>query len=300
MIRTRAPQTGFNGQLHEPVTAWQLLGNGYRAYNPVLMRFHRPDDLSPFERGGINTYAYCGDDPLNRMDPSGHFAIPWGWIAVGGGTALAAGAAAVAVVANDKAVKGVMATLAAISVIAAGVAFVGATSTGETILKRMIGRRAPRRIDSTPTAPPSTPPLLSKISRPSVPPPPPPQTPRSPVTGAAGRMPSKQPVARTESASSMDSILARHTAPTQRSKMQDDLLSNNVYSKRSIRRMERRNRELRGNDSISSASSTSSLSDFWNRSQGISRWKVRSADSTAKCMKPVARWGQFGLETAGM
>ncbi|KPZ24850.1 Uncharacterized protein ALO40_05063, partial [Pseudomonas syringae pv. viburni] len=29
---------GFNGELHEPLTEWQLLGNGYRAYNPVLMR----------------------------------------------------------------------------------------------------------------------------------------------------------------------------------------------------------------------------------------------------------------------
>jgi RHS repeat-associated protein len=74
MNRKRAPQTGFNGQLHEPATAWQLLGNGYRAYNPALMRFHHPDDLSPFERGGINTYAYCSGDPINLADPTGHIA----------------------------------------------------------------------------------------------------------------------------------------------------------------------------------------------------------------------------------
>ncbi|WP_313739654.1 RHS repeat-associated core domain-containing protein [Pseudomonas sp.] len=49
-----------------------LLGNGYRAYNPGLMRFHSADGLSPFEQGGINAYAYCSNDPINRIDPDGH------------------------------------------------------------------------------------------------------------------------------------------------------------------------------------------------------------------------------------
>ncbi len=62
---------GFNGQLHEPFGAWQALGNGRRIHNPVLMRFHSPDELSPFARGGINAYAYCGCEPVNRTDPSG-------------------------------------------------------------------------------------------------------------------------------------------------------------------------------------------------------------------------------------
>ncbi|WNW10754.1 RHS repeat-associated core domain-containing protein [Pseudomonas sp. DTU_2021_1001937_2_SI_NGA_ILE_001] len=63
---------GFNGWLHEPGLAWQLLGHGYRAYNPALMRFHSPDNQSPFAQGGLNAYAYCRGDPLNRTDPSGH------------------------------------------------------------------------------------------------------------------------------------------------------------------------------------------------------------------------------------
>ncbi|WP_295474926.1 RHS repeat-associated core domain-containing protein [uncultured Pseudomonas sp.] len=63
---------GFNGELHEPGLAWQLLGHGYRAYNPALMRFHSPDNRSPFAEGGLNAYAYCRGDPLNRTDPSGH------------------------------------------------------------------------------------------------------------------------------------------------------------------------------------------------------------------------------------
>ncbi|RML44245.1 YD repeat protein [Pseudomonas syringae pv. ribicola] len=63
---------GFNGELHESETGWQLLGNGYRAYNPVLMRFHSPDSLSPFGEGGLNAYVYGEGDSVNGVDPTGH------------------------------------------------------------------------------------------------------------------------------------------------------------------------------------------------------------------------------------
>ncbi|NLA01594.1 hypothetical protein GTA07_14335 [Rhodococcus hoagii] len=39
---------------------------------PTLMRFSAPDSLSPFNEGGLNAYAYCGCDPINHEDPSGH------------------------------------------------------------------------------------------------------------------------------------------------------------------------------------------------------------------------------------
>ncbi|MNV47584.1 hypothetical protein D3C71_1394570 [compost metagenome] len=64
---------GFNDERPDPVTGCYLLGNGYRAFNPVLMRFNSPDSWSPFGRGGLNTYAYCVGDPVNRQDSSGHF-----------------------------------------------------------------------------------------------------------------------------------------------------------------------------------------------------------------------------------
>lgn len=66
---------GFNGERIDTLTGHYLLGNGYRAFNPVLMRFNSPDDLSPFDRGGINSYTYCSNDPINKKDPSGYFSI---------------------------------------------------------------------------------------------------------------------------------------------------------------------------------------------------------------------------------
>ncbi|MFQ6554968.1 RHS repeat-associated core domain-containing protein [Pseudomonas sp. Lb2C1-1] len=67
---------GFNGERPDPVTGHYLLGNGYRAFNPVLMRFNSPDSWSPFGKGGLNAYAYCAGDPISRKDPTGHNLIP--------------------------------------------------------------------------------------------------------------------------------------------------------------------------------------------------------------------------------
>jgi RHS repeat-associated protein len=69
---------GFNGQRPDPVSGHSHLGNGYRAYTPVLGRFTAPDSMSPFGAGGINPYAYCIGDPVNRADPSGHFSLGQG------------------------------------------------------------------------------------------------------------------------------------------------------------------------------------------------------------------------------
>ncbi|NAT25928.1 RHS repeat-associated core domain-containing protein [Pseudomonas syringae] len=63
---------GFNGEVRETAIGWYLLGNGYRAYNPSLMRFHSPDFLSPFAEGGVNPYTYCLGNPIALRDPTGH------------------------------------------------------------------------------------------------------------------------------------------------------------------------------------------------------------------------------------
>ncbi|ATP43974.1 hypothetical protein CR511_07880 [Pseudomonas putida] len=63
---------GFNGERLAVELASYLLGNGYRAFSTVLMRFQSPDSFSPFGEGGFNSYAYCSNEPVKRCDPSGH------------------------------------------------------------------------------------------------------------------------------------------------------------------------------------------------------------------------------------
>lgn len=61
----------FNGEFQEALSGFYPLGNGHRIYRPTLMRFCSPDNLSPFDKGGMNSYAYCGGDPVNYYDASG-------------------------------------------------------------------------------------------------------------------------------------------------------------------------------------------------------------------------------------
>ena len=76
---------GFAGERREQQVGCYLLGS-YRAYNPVLMRFNSPDAFSPFGEGGLNPYAYCAGDPVNRLDPQG--TAWWNWAIAIAGTAI--------------------------------------------------------------------------------------------------------------------------------------------------------------------------------------------------------------------
>lgn len=66
---------GFNGEYRDVENDQYPLGQGYRSYDPTSMRFHAPDDWSPFGRGGPNAYGYGKGDPVNWQDPSGHMAV---------------------------------------------------------------------------------------------------------------------------------------------------------------------------------------------------------------------------------
>jgi RHS repeat-associated protein len=71
-----AGRPGFNGEVLDGPTRNYMSGNGYRAYSPAMMRFCRPDDQSPFGKGGLNAYGYCLADPINLRDPDGHVPLP--------------------------------------------------------------------------------------------------------------------------------------------------------------------------------------------------------------------------------
>ncbi|MCY1415990.1 RHS repeat-associated core domain protein [compost metagenome] len=65
----------LNGEVREEALGWYLLGSGYRAYNPQLMRFHSPDSLAP-EEAGLNPYLYALGNPVRWRDPTGHKVSP--------------------------------------------------------------------------------------------------------------------------------------------------------------------------------------------------------------------------------
>lgn len=72
-----AARTAFCGERPEPGVGWYLLGA--RPYVPPLRRFTAPDPFSPFDDGGWNRQAYCGGDPIHRVDPTGN--TWWDWLA---------------------------------------------------------------------------------------------------------------------------------------------------------------------------------------------------------------------------
>ena len=54
-----------------------------RYYSPIYYRFISIDDIDYLKSesiNGINLYAYCGNDPINYTDPSGHMAGWLGWV----------------------------------------------------------------------------------------------------------------------------------------------------------------------------------------------------------------------------
>ena len=59
---------GFGGGLCDPETG--LVRFGARDYDPVVGRWTSKDPIR-FDGGQTNIYVYGGNDPVNRLDPSG-------------------------------------------------------------------------------------------------------------------------------------------------------------------------------------------------------------------------------------
>ena len=66
----------YKGYYYDAETNLYFLNTRY--YSPELCRFISPDSVDYLDSdsiNGLNLYAYCGNDPVNMVDPSGHFAI---------------------------------------------------------------------------------------------------------------------------------------------------------------------------------------------------------------------------------
>ncbi|WP_306579763.1 RHS repeat-associated core domain-containing protein [Pseudomonas sp.] len=74
-VQKKLAMIAFTGEWRDTQTGCYPLGNGHRLFSPSLRRLTEPDVLSPFGKGGLNAYAYCGNDPVNRVDPSGGIAV---------------------------------------------------------------------------------------------------------------------------------------------------------------------------------------------------------------------------------
>lgn len=73
----------FTGQRLDSSTGFYYYGARY--YDPELGRFIQPDTIiaQPFDPQGLNRYAYCRNNPINYVDPTGHkniFAQFWDWL----------------------------------------------------------------------------------------------------------------------------------------------------------------------------------------------------------------------------
>ncbi len=111
----------YRGYVYDQETGFYYLQSRY--YDPTVGRFINADSYATTGQGiiGHNMFAYCEDNPVNKLDPAGHVAVPIAvaaansWNPAGWGVLLLLiGALAVDALANGK-TAGAMSKLPAIS-----------------------------------------------------------------------------------------------------------------------------------------------------------------------------------------
>ena len=68
----------FSVFIIKPIITDVLFWLSSRYYSPELCRFISPDSvdyLEPESINGLNLYARCGNDSVNKYNPTGHFGI---------------------------------------------------------------------------------------------------------------------------------------------------------------------------------------------------------------------------------
>lgn len=129
--------TGYAGEVNEVTLGWYLLGR--RFFIPWFRRFISPDSVSPFGAGGLNRFAYCSGDPINRIDPSGHASFGWLGKLLGQLAGMSKNAAhAMASVTPTTAITAISRAAEVVSV-SVGIGAVAATALGDTPTASVMG-----------------------------------------------------------------------------------------------------------------------------------------------------------------
>jgi RHS repeat-associated protein len=69
---------GYTG--HEHLDLFALVNMNGRVYDPVIAYFTSPDPIGTTSRTqSFNLYAYCANNPLSNIDPSGYWSISFTW-----------------------------------------------------------------------------------------------------------------------------------------------------------------------------------------------------------------------------
>ena len=109
----------YRGYYYDSETELYYLNSRY--YDPEIGRFINLDNqLSSNDLTGLNTFAYCGNNPINRADPTGE--AWWHWAL---GAAIVAACAAATVITAG----GFAAGMAAVAAVSSGVAASSVAST---------------------------------------------------------------------------------------------------------------------------------------------------------------------------